>query len=974
MSDKKQSGGNPSHYYSEVTESGTPLKKIIIRKPALFSGRTARTAGFFMVIFLLAFMVKVPSVSADLRRPANLDFSGTSSDSKETVIEQVFEQTAINLGLDQIHLSRDTNSDAGVIDLYPEFHGPIEGGLFKGIHYSLQVPVNDRGSVYHGGALLIHASPDASSAEQDMTTIRSVISQNSGAGELISFHGFPAVIYSEGDVEWQAGRFRFVASNCSGLINVDPMVIAEAFYASAVNYGLIDGQGNTTAPPDAEEEEQETAAVEPGLTVKAQPSSFREEGDTVMLMVSLTGNDGLPAADQAVSLYDTDSSANLDGGETDQAGKITFTVEHNVPGKEVYTYRIKAMELSKTIAIPVSTVEIIPEICDTTGEPYRGLVIDGKSVLAINVSLTGEGSGRLTAGTPRYGTLEGDSISDSGAITLQDGKAVITYLPPAYLDAGQFTHRDEDLPGMAAGEEIDFVYTGEDGGSSNIILNLYLYRPPVILVHGFTGDKTTWTSLANFLAGGHYDTHTGEYYILDQSIQAQARMLKENIKGKKEEYERHNIRISSVDIVGHSMGGLISRYYTNSASYYGNDVRKLIMVGTPNHGCSWNDLQLGRVQSYLGDSHQIAAEQLYSRGDFITTLNRGENRGTHLNREVEYGNIYSYSALPGFFSGDIVVPAASAYLTGVETTRLFDHTHSSTFSSAGTPVTESSEVFQQIEEWLNRPLLRQPLTSMRAAVSKAKGEVYLRQVDPKSGEQLEPTLIDAASGGAVNLAVEPFDAVITADGRTMLTLYLNETPWGYIHLHRDTELILRYISPRLTEVKVQKGSARFTSFSLDEKGHFAVEIAVASGKWQNVTGLDTDFVIYADEKPVILSLEGSLLYQVEMAESKIGSVTLNTGESCTLSGADEITAVNTDLEQWWKNNFYNDQTATAKQGLLNNIFSQAENLVGLVSSGSWRTIALHDLKDNYLALGALALIIIFFISLLAIFRRRRTAR
>jgi len=133
-------------------------------------------------------------------------------------------------------------------------------------------------------------------------------------------------------------------------------------------------------------------------------------------------------------------------------------------------------------------------------------------------------------------------------------------------------------------------------------------------------------------------------------------------------------------------------------------------------------------------------------------------------------------------------------------------------------------------------------------------------------------------------------------------------------------------------------------------------------------------VIYADEKPVIFSLEGSLLYQVEMAESKIGNVTLNAGESCTLSGADEITAVNTDLEQWWKNSFYNGQSATAEQGLLNKFFSQAENLVGLVSSGSWRTIALHGLKDNYLVLGALALIAVFFIILLAIIRRRRAAR
>jgi len=42
---------------------------------------------------------------------------------------------------------------------------------------------------------------------------------------------------------------------------------------------------------------------------------------------------------------------------------------------------------------------------------------------------------------------------------------------------------------------------------------------------------------------------------------------------------------TKVDLIAHSMGGLVSRAYVQSNSY-GNDVEHLIMLGTPNHGSS----------------------------------------------------------------------------------------------------------------------------------------------------------------------------------------------------------------------------------------------------------------------------------------------------------------------------------------------------------------------------------------------------
>ena len=41
-------------------------------------------------------------------------------------------------------------------------------------------------------------------------------------------------------------------------------------------------------------------------------------------------------------------------------------------------------------------------------------------------------------------------------------------------------------------------------------------------------------------------------------------------------------RAAKIDIISHSMGGLVSRWYSRFG--YKNNVRKLIMLGTPNHG------------------------------------------------------------------------------------------------------------------------------------------------------------------------------------------------------------------------------------------------------------------------------------------------------------------------------------------------------------------------------------------------------
>ena len=91
------------------------------------------------------------------------------------------------------------------------------------------------------------------------------------------------------------------------------------------------------------------------------------------------------------------------------------------------------------------------------------------------------------------------------------------------------------------------------------------------------------------------------------------------------------------------MGGLFARNYAHNFPTYGDDVRKLIMVATPNHGIEWYNLKrnvFGIFASGLQGQHKTLALEVRSSSPTIKAMNKGEDEGHHLNYDVQYGNIY----------------------------------------------------------------------------------------------------------------------------------------------------------------------------------------------------------------------------------------------------------------------------------------------------------------------------------------------
>ncbi|MEV0475085.1 esterase/lipase family protein [Streptomyces prunicolor] len=104
-------------------------------------------------------------------------------------------------------------------------------------------------------------------------------------------------------------------------------------------------------------------------------------------------------------------------------------------------------------------------------------------------------------------------------------------------------------------------------------------KPPVVLLHGFIDNRSVFVLLRRSLAQhGRRQVESLNYSPLTCDIRTAAELLGRHIE---EICERTGSR--EVDIVGHSLGGLIARYYVQRL---GGDlrVRTLVTLGTPHSG------------------------------------------------------------------------------------------------------------------------------------------------------------------------------------------------------------------------------------------------------------------------------------------------------------------------------------------------------------------------------------------------------
>lgn len=203
--------------------------------------------------------------------------------------------------------------------------------------------------------------------------------------------------------------------------------------------------------------------------------------------------------------------------------------------------------------------------------------------------------------------------------------------------------------------------------------NLKVAPKPVVLVHGLWSNWKAWETWQNILTTSHsYDwkafpvgekpdkglMNTGGEFLSTSPTNG----IFENSQevGKYIRYAQEDRNAWHVDIVAHSMGGLISRHYIHSfmpPNYEDGrpQVSHLVMLGTPNMGSPCADV-MNTVFETLGKSVE-AVRQL--RQDFAEDFNR-----VYTNRKGVKFSVLAGNPLPTMCKSivwnDGVVPVPSA--------------------------------------------------------------------------------------------------------------------------------------------------------------------------------------------------------------------------------------------------------------------------------------------------------------------------
>ncbi|HOJ10284.1 MAG TPA: alpha/beta hydrolase [Clostridiales bacterium] len=107
---------------------------------------------------------------------------------------------------------------------------------------------------------------------------------------------------------------------------------------------------------------------------------------------------------------------------------------------------------------------------------------------------------------------------------------------------------------------------------------------PVVLVHGYQSSGDIFSNMKDYLNSQGFNTVIHNYDST-KGVSAGAKSLKEFLKEQKTLYLSKGIQLERFDIVSHSMGGIISRYYSVSSDYIEyNNIRKLIFISVPHKG------------------------------------------------------------------------------------------------------------------------------------------------------------------------------------------------------------------------------------------------------------------------------------------------------------------------------------------------------------------------------------------------------
>ncbi|NLM27917.1 MAG: alpha/beta fold hydrolase [Clostridiaceae bacterium] len=271
-------------------------------------------------------------------------------------------------------------------------------------------------------------------------------------------------------------------------------------------------------------------------------------------------------------------------------------------------------------------------------EQFKTFCADGVSSMLLNISLYDSQNTPVSYSLIKIETNNFSAeIKPRYPITDKNGRAVIRLSPkPPQIDIF-----DETNP-----KDISVSITITAKKSVPAVWNGYLSIPPVLLIHGFQDTSESFVPMKNYL-----ENKGARVFLMDYEasgdFETMANILEHTLNTVKSELKQKGVLANKTNIVAHSLGGLIARYYTCRRSYIKKqDVNKMIFINVPHHGTPWAEAGAELLDSpFLKELYPTSA--LYT-SVFPDSINMG------LNHTIQVANIA--------LDNDEVVPLPSSSL------------------------------------------------------------------------------------------------------------------------------------------------------------------------------------------------------------------------------------------------------------------------------------------------------------------------
>jgi pimeloyl-ACP methyl ester carboxylesterase len=329
-------------------------------------------------------------------------------------------------------------------------------------------------------------------------------------------------------------------------------------------------------------------------------------GDTVDILLEVIAPDGSGEAWTDVMYWVDEGPGQITGGmTTDGDGNLFLTyqapadfggadeavIAAQVPGCPQAVTTVLSLEQSQgpspvqqpptDTPTPTATPEGDSTLTLEIEDDWKGVAADGVSELVIIARLTGALVGQeilwsvenLEDGSNLEGTLLVDSKTpDVWRVSFKPPEDLIY---PYVAGITAYVAGATDIAGA---------------GSEELSIEVRVVRPPVVLIHGVWSDQSSMGDMEKFLKNSgqfevtervNYGSTSGDGVVINVPA------LEQGINHAKAELWKLGIDVERVDVVAHSMGGLITRYFMEVGTGSGpqaHQVRKLVTLATPHLG------------------------------------------------------------------------------------------------------------------------------------------------------------------------------------------------------------------------------------------------------------------------------------------------------------------------------------------------------------------------------------------------------